>query len=451
MNPVLVAQNLGKMYRVYGRPADRLRQMFVAGGRRSHAKDFWALRNVSFDLSPGETVGIIGRNGSGKSTLLQIIAGTLTPTEGTATINGKVSALLELGTCFNPEFTGRENVLMAGAILGLSSRELRNRFEEIAAFADIGDFIDQPVKCYSAGMFVRLTFAVQTCVDPDILLVDEALSVGDIFFQQKCAQRFQELMNRGTSILLVTHDTHAVARLCHRVILLADGRVDHVGEPKAVLERYTAMAHGGRSTAAVPDARSRPAARTTSPLPSIPAQAPRHGEGGCRITGAALEAAAGDRRYVVDQGEDIRVIVDLTCLRTDIAPNVGFQIQDRLGNLIFGTNTFMLSQPIARPDAGASIRVSFAMPALLGVGEYTLSVAVASYEWNPAHIYDWVDQALRFFVVRSRTQWTAGWAFCPVSVDWTVHDGYCVQDDVDGSAARTAGSVTHITPEGASE
>jgi lipopolysaccharide transport system ATP-binding protein len=268
-------------------------------------------------------------------------------------------------------------------------------------------------------MFVRLAFAVQACVDADILIVDEALSVGDIFFQQKCAKRFQDLMNRGTAILLVTHDTQAVARLCHRAILLADGRIECSGEPKSVLERYTALRGGGHiATAGASHHDVHPRADTATPLPPIPAQAPRHGEGGCRITGAALQGPDGQPKHAVEQGEELRVIVEFVCARGDILPNVGFQMLDRLGNLIFGTNTFMLSQAMAPPDAGTSVRVCFTMPALLGVGEYTLSVAVAAYDWNPAHIYDWVDQVLRFFVVRAGTPWTAGWAFCPISVTW---------------------------------
>jgi lipopolysaccharide transport system ATP-binding protein len=417
--PVLNVENVSKMYRIYDRPADRLKQMLLGRMGWSYGREFWALRDVSFELRKGETVGIIGRNGSGKSTLLQIIAGTLTPTEGVVTVEGRVAALLELGTGFNPEFTGRENVLTTGAILGLASDDMERRFDEIASFADIGEFIDQPVKYYSSGMFVRLAFAVQACVDPDILIVDEALSVGDIFFQQKCAKRFQDLMDRGTAILLVTHDTQAVARLCNRAILLADGRTECSGEPKFVLERYTALRRGSRiATTSASDPVVHPRADTATPLPPIPAQAPRHGEGGCHITGAALQGPEGQAKHVVEQGEEIRVIVEFICDRDGIPPNVGFQMLDRLGNLIFGTNTFMLSQAMAPPDAGSSVRVCFAMPALLGVGEYTLSVAVASYEWNPGHIYDWVDQALRFVVVRSRTPWTAGWAFCPIAVTW---------------------------------
>jgi ABC-type polysaccharide/polyol phosphate transport system ATPase subunit len=404
------------MYRIYERPADRLKQMLFARLGRSYGREFWALRDVSFELGKGETVGIIGRNGSGKSTLLQIIAGTLAPTEGIVTIGGRVTALLELGSGFNPEYTGRENVLMTGAILGFTQQEMTRRFDEIASFADIGDFMDQPVKFYSSGMFVRLAFAVQTSVDPDILIVDEVLSVGDIFFVQKCAQRFQDLMDRGTSILLVTHDTQAVARLCHRAILLADGRVDLIGEPKSVLERYTALAYGGRvGTFDVLDPRDRPEEATPAPLPPIPALAPRHGEGGCRITGAALRMANGEISEILEQAQEVHVVVDFVCGRPEILPNVGFQLQDRLGNLIFGTNTFMLSRFIEPPPVGSVVRVCFVMPLLLGTGEYTLSVAVGSYDRAPEHIYDWADQVLRFWVIRSRTPWTVGWAFCPIS------------------------------------
>jgi lipopolysaccharide transport system ATP-binding protein len=426
------------MYRMYDRPSDRLKQMLFARLGRHYGREFWALRDVSFELGQGETLGIIGRNGSGKSTLLQIIAGTLAPTEGAVTIEGRVAALLELGSGFHPEFTGRENALMTGAVLGFDQQAMERLLEEVAAFADIGGFMDQPVKFYSSGMFVRLAFAVQTAVEPDILIVDEALSVGDIFFQQKCVRRLQHLMDRGTSILLVTHDTHAVARLCRRAILLVDGRVDHVGDPKSALERYTAVTFGsatlaGRRQSGPEEVRPRGHA---TPLPPIPAEAPRHGEGGYRLTGATILAASDGPGEVFEQGEDVRVVVEVVCTRPGIEPNLGFQIQDRLGNLVFGANTFMLAQPIASPGQGASVRVCFTMPLLVGSGEYTLSVAVGSCDSasavdpTPAHIYDWVDQVLRFWVIRSRTPWTVGSAFCPIAV--TVSSG----DDVPNEATR---------------
>ena len=237
--------NLGKSYNIYRRPQDRLKQSVIPRlqqimGRPAdrYFREFWALRNVSFDVKQGETVGIIGRNGSGKSTLLQIICGTLTPTRGTVSTQGRIAAILELGSGFNPEFSGRENVYLNGAILGLTQEEIDARFDDIASFADIGEFIEQPVKIYSSGMVIRLAFAVQAMVDPDILIVDEALAVGDEKFRRKCFVRFEELRNNGTSILFVSHSMGQVIELCEKVLLLEGGERLLYGQPLRVVRAY---------------------------------------------------------------------------------------------------------------------------------------------------------------------------------------------------------------------
>lgn len=230
-------QGLGKCYHIYDRPQDRLKQTLWRG-RKQFYREFWALRNVSFEIRKGETVGIIGRNGSGKSTLLQMIAGILTPTAGTVEVNGRVAALLQLGSGFNHEFTGRENIFMNGAILGLSKSAISARFDEIVAFADIGNFIDQPVKTYSSGMRMRLAFAVSICVDPDVLIVDEALAVGDMAFQLKCTERLDRLVKSGTTLLFVSHDILAVKSFCQRAIYLTAGQMIATGAASDIAERY---------------------------------------------------------------------------------------------------------------------------------------------------------------------------------------------------------------------
>ncbi len=234
------ARNLSKVYCLYDRPQDRLKQMFV-GKRKKLYRDFWALRDISFEVKKGEALGIIGRNGAGKSTLLQILAGTLSPTDGEVSVNGRVACLLELGSGFNPEFTGRENVYLNGSILGFSRSEMDRLFDEIASFADIGEFMDQPVKLYSSGMYVRLAFAVQACIRPDALIVDEALSVGDIFFQQKCHARMQELIARGTAIIIVSHNMQAIEKYSTRAMLLDKGACVFMGHPNEAVERYYQM------------------------------------------------------------------------------------------------------------------------------------------------------------------------------------------------------------------
>jgi len=246
MTPPIRLDSISKCYRIFQHPQDRFKQALldrfrgVLGTRSASPlyREHWALRDVSFELHPGEAVGILGRNGAGKSTLLQIIAGTLEPTAGTVQTTGRITALLELGSGFNPEFTGRENVVLNAQILGLSREDALARFDDIAAFADIGDFIDQPVKTYSSGMMMRLAFAVQTAVEPKVLIVDEALSVGDMFFQAKCMARIRRLVDDGVAILFVSHDVGAVRQLCSRAILLNSGEVVALGETRVVADQY---------------------------------------------------------------------------------------------------------------------------------------------------------------------------------------------------------------------
>lgn len=234
------AQGLGKCYHIYDRPQDRLKQSFL-WGRKQLYRDFWALRDISFELKRGETLGIIGRNGAGKSTLLQMICGTLTPTHGEVEVNGRVSALLELGAGFNVDFTGKENVYMNASILGLSHEEIDARYDDIVSFADIGDFIGQPVKTYSSGMYVRLAFAVAISVEPDILVVDEALSVGDMFFQAKCAVKMKELVDNGVTLLFTSHDIGAIKSICQDAILLNDGALVEYDAADRVVEKYFSL------------------------------------------------------------------------------------------------------------------------------------------------------------------------------------------------------------------
>jgi lipopolysaccharide transport system ATP-binding protein len=288
------------MYRIYARPQDRLAQMLLSRFGRKLGADFWALRHVSFEVQPGERLGVIGRNGSGKSTLLEMIAGTLTPTEGEVTVRGRIAALLELGSGFNPDFTGRENVMLSAAILGLSRREIDERFDAIAGFADIGAFLDQPVKLYSSGMFVRLAFAVGTSVDADILLIDEALAVGDIFFRQKCYRRLEALRERGVAVILVTHGMGEVEEFCDRTLLLDRGQATFFGPAIEGVKRYYMLADQQRLAAV--DAEI--AAQTIDDsIPALPSGWPddamlsggRHRRAGDRRLGA-LHARRPDRR-----------------------------------------------------------------------------------------------------------------------------------------------------------
>lgn len=236
-NIAIRVKNLSKCYQIYDKPHKRLLQGFL-GSKKKHYKEFWALKEISFEIKKGETVGIIGRNGSGKSTLLQIICGTLTPTSGSVETYGRIAALLELGSGFNPEFTGSENIYLNASILGLTQDEIDARYEDIVAFADIGDFIEQPVKTYSSGMMVRLAFAVQVCIEPDILIIDEALSVGDFFFQQKCFGRIRDLSAKGVTLLFVSHDMSSVRDLCSSAVYLSEGKSVYWGNSQTALRAY---------------------------------------------------------------------------------------------------------------------------------------------------------------------------------------------------------------------
>jgi len=249
-NIAISIQGVGKSYVLYDRPEDRLKHSLLWRFGRHYGRVFWALQNISLEIGRGESFGVIGKNGSGKSTLLQILAGILTPTHGKVLVNGRVSALLELGSGFNPEYTGRENVFLNGSILGIEPAEMRSRFDQIAAFADIGDFIDQPVKLYSSGMFVRLAFAVAAGVDADILLIDEALAVGDIFFRQKCYQRLDALRKKGTTIILVSHGMNEVEQFCDRALLLSNSEAVFLGSAIEAVKRYYLIEQMGLSTSA---------------------------------------------------------------------------------------------------------------------------------------------------------------------------------------------------------
>jgi lipopolysaccharide transport system ATP-binding protein len=283
---IILAQGLGKRYRLFGHPGDRIKQFISLGMRRYHS-DFLALDGVSFDVRKGETVGIIGPNGSGKSTLLQLICGILKPTAGTLEVHGRISALLELGAGFNPEFTGRENVYFQGAIQGLDKAAMDSRFDDIAAFADIGQFIDQPVRTYSSGMFVRLAFSVAAHVDPDILVIDEALSVGDALFQKRCHVRIKELQKQGVTLLVVSHDHELIRNLTSRALLLQDGKSVYWGDTKEATHQYRKILHESEARGR---AKTTP---TTSSLQDTHVRTAEYGIGGAKIVSLRVLDATG--------------------------------------------------------------------------------------------------------------------------------------------------------------
>jgi lipopolysaccharide transport system ATP-binding protein len=419
-------ENLSKCYQIYVQPHDRLKQSIYPRLQRlvgkqptQYHREFWALKDVSFEIKKGETVGIIGPNGSGKSTLLQMICGTLNPTSGSIQTNGRIAALLELGSGFNPEFTGRENVYMNAAVLGLSNDETSARFDDIVAFADIGDFIEQPVKTYSSGMMVRLAFAVIAHVDADILVIDEALAVGDVFFTQKCMRFLRTFIKTGT-ILFVSHDTGAVVNLCNRGVLLDHGSVVMEGPPKEVTKKYLVKLYEATQEvdiASTPEALSPDDAQQTgseyrdmrealfngSTLRNDieifrfePDELSGFGAGGAVIASVRILDADGTPLSWIVGGEDVSLEMRCTANQDLLLPIVGFQFKDRLGQVIFADNTFLAYQFNApQVEAGEKIiaRFDFRMP-VLPSGDYSVAVALADGSQESHVQHHWVHDAL---------------------------------------------------------
>ncbi len=418
-------EKLSKCYQIYDSPRDRLKQFVVPRILRftwlaanNYFREFWALRDISFTIKKGETVGVIGKNGSGKSTLLQIICGTLHPTSGMVETNGRIGALLELGSGFDPEFTGRENVYMNATLLGLSKKQIDNKFEDIASFADIGDFIEQPVKTYSSGMVVRLAFAVVAHVDADILVIDEALSVGDAFFVQKCMRFLRQFMEKGT-VLFVSHDSGAILNLCQRAILLQDGEMTAQGKPKEIMESYLEKLYEDQQGGSVGSEHrnlKQPVVVEASPrdmrldfinqtvlrndieLFPFSSDAANFGKGGAQIINVQLLDIDENELSWIVGGERVKLVV--TCVAQDdlYSPIIGFQVKDRLGQVVFADNTYLtyIKNPI-NIIRGEHFRAyfNFEMP-LLPVGDYAVATAIAEGTQEEHVQHHWVHEAIAF-------------------------------------------------------
>ena len=412
------ALGIGKSYRMYARPEHRLAQFFIGRTKRALYREHWALREVSFDVAQGETVGIIGRNGSGKSTLLQIMCGTLGATEGRAQMRGRVAALLELGAGFDPEFSGRENVYLVAALYGLTRMKTAEKFAAIEAFAEIGEYIDQPVKTYSSGMYVRLAFSIIANVDADVLVVDEALAVGDIFFTQKCMRFLTEFRKRGT-VLFVSHDAASVIALCDRVIWLQNGRVGMIGNAKEVLEQYTQEAFSRTASTGLPEyAIEDPAPDAVDDpdeAPIVPEALPAilpttatdseemfndrsFGSGGAEIINASLLREDGSALRLLYEAQRATIRFSIFVHRPFSHAIAGFLIKNRLGQNLFGNNTSVLSSTVPdRLEPGSEIAVEFLveLPAL-SPGDYTIAVAIGEGDHADPLIHHWIHDAVAF-------------------------------------------------------
>ncbi|HYD95596.1 MAG TPA: ABC transporter ATP-binding protein [Noviherbaspirillum sp.] len=399
---------LGKAYKQYSSHWARLAEwMLPFGGPRHQLK--WVMRDVSFGLEPGEAVGIIGINGAGKSTLLKMITGTTQPTTGSVEISGRVAALLELGMGFHPEFTGRQNVFMAGQLLGLSIDDIARLMPEIEAFAEIGDYIDQPVRVYSSGMQMRLAFSVATARRPDVLIVDEALSVGDAYFQHKSFDRIRSFSRAGTTLLIVSHDKHAIQSICNRAILLDGGRLVKEGDPEEVMDYYNA----------------RLAERENSNLNLQQKQLDGgkvqtvSGSGEATVADIALLNERGEPQEVFDVGVPVSLRVKVAVRRAIPRLVLGYMIKDRLGQAVYGTNTDLSQQPLHDVQPGEPITYRIDFPLTLGPGTYSVAVALQSTDTHLVDNYEWRDLALVFTVANLSKPQFVGCAWIPprISID----------------------------------
>jgi ABC-type polysaccharide/polyol phosphate transport system ATPase subunit len=408
------AEKVSKCFRIYRHPSDHLKELLHLGKKRFH-EPFWAVKDVDLDVERGCCLGIIGENGSGKSTLLRVIAGVIRPTSGNIVVGGRVSALLELGAGFNPEFTGRENIFLNASILGFTDAQTRERIPSIEKFAEIGEFIDRPVKTYSSGMFVRLAFAVAIHMDPDILIVDEALSVGDFFFQQRCIRRIQQLKRQGVTIIFVSHDLEAVRSLADRTIWMDHGRVCLEGKTDDVVSRYlAAMVSRGRKeimeeeaigkplrTSAELDISEEALAKIPKFLAHIPNVDHRYGNGKARVQGIGIYGKDGDPVNGVAQGDRICIRISVEFQDSVAQPNVGFMLRNRLGEDVTGTNLMYEGMRLAPATAGERLSVDFVMDLpFLHAGFYYFSPAAADGTLDQYEMCDWIDNACAIEVIQ---------------------------------------------------
>lgn len=400
---------VGKAYKQYAgrwsRLADWVLPAWLGQLSKPHHTLKWVLQDVSFSVRPGEAVGIVGINGAGKSTLLKMITGTTQPTTGSVHLVGNVAALLELGMGFHPDFTGRQNAIMAGQLLGLSKHEIDSLMPEIEAFAEIGDYIDQPVRVYSSGMQMRLAFSVATAKKPDILIVDEALSVGDAYFQHKSFERIRQLGKQGTTLLIVSHDKGSIQGLCSRAVLLNEGRLVMQGAPDEIMDYYNALlAERGNLTV-------RRQLNEQGKVQTI------SGSGEATIEEIALLNEQGERLEIVNVGQTI--VLQVAIQAHQVLPELvlGYVIKDRLGQPVYGTNTHHLNDKLEQVLARSRLTYRFTFPANLGVGSYSISVALHTADTHVSQNYEWRDLAVVFSVINADKQSFVGVSWLPPKME----------------------------------
>ena len=390
-------KHLDKMYKLYNKPSDRLKE---ALGMKVPVREHYALRDVSFDVKRGETVGIIGTNGSGKSTILKIITGVLNPTGGEVTVDGRISALLELGAGFNMEYTGIENVYLNGTMMGFSKEEIDARLQDILDFADIGDFVHQPVKAYSSGMFVRLAFAVAINIDPEILIVDEALSVGDVFFQAKCYRKFEEFKKMGRTILFVSHDLSSISRYCDRVILLNKGVKLEEGSPKQMVDMYKQLLVGQDPTKQ--QVQEEKPKESWSEEFQVNPNMLEYGSKLAEITDFAVIDEKGRYTNTIEKGSSFRIKMRVLFHEAIQEPIMAYTFKDIKGTEITGTNTMYENAKIEHSGKGDICTVTFTQNMNLQGGEYLLSFGCTGYKNGDFTVFHRLYDACNITVISSK-------------------------------------------------
>lgn len=378
-------ENLGKAYREYKTEWHRFGSWL--GFTPQPKEEHWILRNLNFEIQPGEAIGVVGQNGAGKSTLLKLLTGTLQPTEGSVQVNGRIAAILELGMGFNPELSGRENVFHAAGLMGFSTTQIQEAMEDIEAFAEIGEYFDQPVRTYSSGMQMRVAFAVATAYRPEILIVDEALSVGDAYFQHKSFDRIRQFQEQGTTLLFVSHDKGAIQALCDRAILLSEGRIAMEGEPEAVMDFYNAMIADRENHKVEQKKGDDGKVQTVS------------GTGDVVVTKTQLLDAEEKPLKAGAVGQPVTLRVKARCINAVKTLVAGYMIKDRLGQSVFGTNTYYHDMILKDVVHGKEVQWDFCFDLNIGEGSYSVALALHADDTHVGKNYQWQDRALVFEVI----------------------------------------------------
>ena len=401
--PLLAIRGLGKAFREYRSEWQRFARWF--GFNVATKSETWVLSDISFSVANGESIGIVGQNGAGKSTLLKLITGTLKGTKGSVTVNGRIAAILELGMGFSPDLSGRENVYHSAGLMGFSRQAIDGVIDEIESFAEIGGYFDEPTRMYSTGMQMRVAFAVATAFRPEILIVDEALSVGDAYFQHKCFKRIREFREQGTSLLIVSHDAVAVQSLCDRAILLDSGRLIKDGDPAAVMDLYNALIADRENNSIQVSSHASGHEQTVS------------GTGEAYVDEIALYNEENERVEFVDVGQPVTLHIRVVARGNIPRLVLGYMIKDRLGQPVFGTNTHHTKQVIENVASGTKVDYRIYFPMNFGQGSYSISTALVSTDTHLVNNYEWRDLALVFKVANLSREEFVGTAWVPPTIE----------------------------------